>query len=60
MPKFSLKVYKRVVNSEWNNAKILGYSLYSPDMSYFQREFEKCNKKFFGDFLKCFETHYNK
>ena len=35
-PKFSLKYYYRLIDSNWNNARILGFSLYSPDMSYFE------------------------
>ena len=59
-PKFSLKYYYRLIDSNWNNARILGFSLYSPDMSYFESAYTKCDKKLFGDFLQCFEQKYVK
>ena len=60
MPKFYLNTYKKSVMSKWNNARILGYSLYSPDMEYFEQELKICNKKSFGKFLRCFEDRYQK
>ncbi len=59
-PKFSLKYYYRLIDSNWNNARILGFSLYSPDMSYFKSAYAKCDKNLFGDFLQCFEKEYVK
>ena len=59
-PKFASNYYYRLVDSNWNNAKILGFSLYSPDMSYFSEIYKKCDKELFGEFLECFDAKYVK
>ena len=60
-PEFRSARYQRLRKKRWNNASILGASLYSPDIDRFEKAFycfkNKVDRANIGHFLKALEIH---
>lgn len=55
IPNFETKRYSYIKNKKWNNASVLGASLYAPDIERFYRAYRCLGKPSIGDFLKSIE-----
>lgn len=51
-PNFESKGYQNIKNREWNNARVVSSSLYSPDTARFEKAFDCIDAPSVGEFLR--------